>query len=91
MKPQDYIDQLLSEKDFSKIVQIRTRFKEEYPKEFEKYMEDFANIDKQPWISFCMTCHNWQNNRCIKNLKPLPLRKMSDKQEYFCSSWERRK
>ena len=91
MKPQDYINQLLLETDFNEIIQIRTRFQQEYPKEFEQYMLDFANIDKKPWVSFCMTCQNWQNNRCIKNLKPLPLRKMSDKQEYFCSSYKAKK
>lgn len=91
MKPEDYINQLLLETDFSKIMQIRTKFRQDFPKDFEKYMNEFATTDKQPWESFCVTCKNWENNRCTKNLKPLPLRKRSDKQEYFCSEWDLRK
>jgi len=90
MKSQDYINQLLSEKDFSKVIRIRAKFRLEYPKEFEEYMKGLTNLDMQPWFSYCITCKNWVSNMCIKNLKPLPLRKMSDKQEYFCSSWEKR-
>ena len=88
MKPQDYLDQLLSETNFLKVIQIRAKFCKEYPKDFEEYMKGFANLDKQPWASYCLTCKNWVNNKCIKNLKPLPLTKWSDRQEYFCSSWE---
>lgn len=89
MKPQEYINQLLKENDFLKVIQIRAKFQREYPKEFEEYMKNFANFDQQPWTLLCTSCVNWKNNKCVKKMKPAPQRKMSDKQEFFCSSWSK--
>ena len=90
MKPKDFVDQLLNETNFTKVIQIRGEFRKRYPKDFDRYMQGFAKSDEQPWASYCLSCENWVNNKCIKNLKPLPLTKWSDKQEYFCSSWKSR-
>lgn len=87
MKPQDYINQLLKETDFSKIIEIRAKFQEEYPQEFTDYMINFAELNTRPWIRHCMTCKHWKDNRCVKNLKPIPVPRTTDRQEFHCSSW----
>lgn len=87
MKPQDYINNLLNETNFSKVIKIRINFQKEYPKEFEEYLKGFAELNRKPWVQQCMSCKNWENNKCIKNLKPMPVPRTNDRQEFFCSSW----
>lgn len=90
MKPEDYIDKLLKENNFTEVIKIRSKFQKEYPEEFKEYLKKFAELNKNPWSPLCIGCINWQNNNCNKKLKPLPLPKASDKQEYYCSSWTKK-
>lgn len=90
MKPQDYINNLLNEADFSKIIKIRINFQKEYPKEFEEYLSNFASLNQKPWSPLCTSCINWKNNSCVKKIRPIPMPKTGDKQEYYCSSWNKR-
>lgn len=88
MKTQDYIELLRSTIDLNKLIEIRTKFKSEFPEDFKKYMEILNEKRNNPWNG-CLDCKFYQSG-CTKDERPQPLRKTTDKAEYFCSSFQKK-
>lgn len=84
-----FIDLLNYTNDLTKIIEIRTNFRKQFPEEFARYMKAMEQSNKGIIWSGCFDCKHFQSG-CSKGLSPEPLRKTTDKSEYFCSHFQKR-
>lgn len=84
MTPEYFIDILNSVSDLSEIVKIRVEFKKNFPKEFLEYMEDINRNRSVATWSGCFRCKHYIKSNCSLGKIPQPLRRTTDKLEYYC-------
>lgn len=74
------------EKDFMKKIDIRQKFKSDYPKEFNDYMNNvFLEVERP---SICFGCKHYKSPNCELSLFPKQ-NKYLDAISFTCSSFEK--
>jgi len=84
MTPKYFIDILGSVSDLSEIIKIRIEFRKNFPKEFLEYMRNINQNKLVATWSGCLSCKHYIKSICSLNKTPQPLRKTTDKLEYYC-------
>lgn len=88
MNPDDYIARIGTAVDFNEKIKLRAEFKEEFPKEFEEYMNAIPKQKQRPPL--CYGCkHFIKGGDCELKLWPIG-NVFLDITNYTCPSFEKK-